>query len=115
MDHRLIESVVEMESAYNPRAVSRTGAMGLMQLMPDLARQYGVRNAFDARENLRAGILHMRALLRKYESDVRLTLAAYNAGEGSVKRYGGVSPFRETLDYVARVLARYRQRVRAET
>ncbi len=111
VDHRLVESLVEMESGFDASAVSSKGAMGLMQLMPDLARQYGVVDPFDPRQNLDAGVKHLRSLLEKYRTDVSRALAAYNAGEGAVARYGGVPPYRETQDYVRRVLYRYRQRV----
>lgn len=111
VDHRLVESLVEMESGFDPGAVSSKGAMGLMQLMPDVARQYGVVDPFDPRQNLDAGVKHLRGLLEKYRADLDRTLAAYNAGEGAVARYGGIPPYRETRDYVRKVLYRYRQRV----
>jgi soluble lytic murein transglycosylase-like protein len=94
---------VRTESNYNPLAVSPKGAMGLMQLMPFVAREYGVRDPFDAEENLVAGLMHLKGLLRRY--DRSRALAAYNAGEGAVSRYGGVPPYRETRNYVQRILA----------
>ncbi len=111
VDHRLVESLVEMESGFNPRAVSRKGAMGLMQLMPEVAREYGVETPFDPWQNLDAGVRHLRGLLKKYDGDLERTLAAYNAGEGAVRRYNGIPPYAETQNYVRRVLYRYRQRV----
>lgn len=111
VDHRLVESLVEMESGFDPRAVSRKGAMGLMQLMPEVAREYGVTDPFDPWQNLDAGVRHLRSLLLRYDADVRLALAAYNAGAGAVEHHGGIPPFAETRDYVQRVLYRYRQRL----
>jgi hypothetical protein len=104
VDAALVRAVVETESAFEPRARSRKGAMGLMQLMPQTARQYAVPDPYDPPANLEAGIRHLKALLDRY--DVRLALAAYNAGEATVRRHGGVPPYRETRDYVDRVLRR---------
>ncbi len=103
VDARLIHAVISVESAYRPRARSRKGARGLMQLMPATARQYGVRNAYHVPANIDAGVRHLRALLDRFA--VREALAAYNAGEAAVRRFGGVPPFRETRAYVERVLA----------
>lgn len=111
VDHRLVESLVEMESGFDPGAVSRKGAMGLMQLMPEVARIYGVVDPFDPWENLDAGVRHLRSLLLQYDADVGLALAAYNAGPGAVERHGGIPPYDETREYVQRVLYRYRQRI----
>jgi soluble lytic murein transglycosylase-like protein len=104
VDPRLVQAVIEVESASQPRAVSAKGAMGLMQLMPETARAYGVANPFDPTANIAAGTKHLRVLLDRYS--LSLALAAYNAGAGAVERYGGVPPFPETRDYVARVMAR---------
>ncbi len=104
VDPELVAAVIAVESASRPRAVSAKGAMGLMQLMPGTAREYGVTNPFDPRANIEAGTKHLKALLDRY--DLSRALAAYNAGEGAVERYGGVPPFPETRDYVARVMAR---------
>lgn len=111
VDHRLVESLIEMESSFNARAVSRAGAMGLMQLMPAVARRYGVRDPFDPAQNVDAGVRHLRVLLLRYGGDIERALAAYNAGAGAVDRFNGVPPYPETRQYVLRVLYRYRQRV----
>lgn len=102
VDARLVHAVITVESAYQPRARSPKGARGLMQLMPATARQYGVRNAYNPAANLDAGIKHLRSLLDRFE--LKLAIAAYNAGEGSVLKFGGIPPYRETRDYVAKVL-----------
>ena len=103
VDARLIHAVISVESAYRPRARSRKGARGLMQLMPATARQYGVRNAYHANANLDAGVRHLKMLLDRFA--LRDDIAAYNAGEAAVRRFGGVPPFRETRNYVERVLS----------
>lgn len=100
----LIRAVIRVESAFNPRAVSRKGAQGLMQLMPETAAVLGVRNAFDPRENIDGGVRHLRGLLERF-GDLQLALAAYNAGEQAVLTHGGIPPYPETRDYVTRVLA----------
>jgi soluble lytic murein transglycosylase-like protein len=102
VDVRLVRAVVQVESAYRPNARSRKGAKGLMQLMPQTARQYAVTNPYDPASNLDAGVKHLKSLLERFE--LRLALAAYNAGEAAVRRFGGIPPFQETRDYVRQVL-----------
>ena len=104
IDARLVHAVIEQESNYQARARSKKGARGLMQLMPATARQYGVRNAFDPKANLEAGVRHLKDLLSRLE--LPTALAAYNAGEATVRRYGGLPPFPETQNYVRRILQR---------
>ena len=100
----LVRAVIQVESAFNPRALSSKGAMGLMQLMPATARQFGVSDAFDPNENVRAGVAYLKQLLDRYSGNERLALAAYNAGPGAVDRFGqSVPPFAETRDYVKRI------------
>jgi hypothetical protein len=101
----LAQAVVEVESNYQPRAVSPKGAMGLMQLMPDLAKEYALVDPFDPEQNLAAGLKHLKGLLDRFPGNVSTALAAYNAGEGAVERYGGIPPYSETRDYVQRVMA----------
>jgi len=101
----LIKSVALVESGFDPGALSPKGAQGLMQLMPGTAAQYGVRDAFDPRENLRAGARHLRSLLDEFDGDLTLALAAYNAGSGAVRRHGGVPAYPETRAYVRKVRA----------
>ena len=104
VDARLVHAVIEQESNYEARARSRKGARGLMQLMPDTARQYGVRNSYDPQANLEAGIRHLKDLMSRLE--LPTALAAYNAGEATVKRYGGLPPYPETQTYVRNILSR---------
>jgi soluble lytic murein transglycosylase len=103
VDARLVRAIVEVESSYRPEARSPRGAMGLMQLMPPTAREYRLRDPYDPESNLEAGVRHLRSLLDRFE--VSLALAAYNAGEGAVRRFGGIPPFPETRAYVRRVLS----------
>lgn len=107
LDPKLVKSVVLIESAFNPAAVSPKGARGLMQLMPETAVRYGVRNMFDPIENLAGGSQHLAYLLGLYGGDITRALAAYNAGEAAVARYGGVPPYDETRVYVSKGLAAY--------
>jgi soluble lytic murein transglycosylase-like protein len=105
----LVRAVIVVESAFNPNAVSNRGAVGLMQLRPATARRYGVANAFDPQQNIRAGVQYLRDLLTRYGDNLELTLAAYNAGEDAVERYGhSIPPFAETRHYVPTVLRIYR-------
>jgi soluble lytic murein transglycosylase-like protein len=103
VDEPLVHAVIEVESKYNPKAVSRAGAMGLMQLMPKTANRFSVADAFDPVQNVDAGVRYLKELLERYSGQVRLALAAYNAGEEAVERHGGIPPYRETIDYVRRV------------
>jgi soluble lytic murein transglycosylase-like protein len=107
VDPNLVRAVVKVESNFNSNAVSRKGAMGLMQLMPSTARLLKVRNPFDPEQNVDAGVRHLKSLLESYGGDVNLTLAAYNAGEGAVARSAGVPRFAETRDYVRRITNLY--------
>src|SRR5216683_6180924 len=101
---RLIWAVIRVESGFDHRAVSRTGARGLMQLMPETAAILGVRDSFDPMENINGGVRHLRGLLDRFGNDLPLVLAAYNAGEGAVNTYRGIPPYPETQSYVQRVL-----------
>jgi hypothetical protein len=103
---RLVAAIVAVESEFNPRAVSRRGAQGLMQLMPATAASVDVQDTFDARENIEGGVRHLRTLMDRYQNDLPLVLAAYNAGDRAVLAYGGVPPYPETRRYVIRVLRR---------
>jgi soluble lytic murein transglycosylase-like protein len=103
VDPVLIRSVMQAESAFNPIAVSRAGALGLMQLMPELAEEFGVKDPFDPRENIMAGARQLRRLLDMHGGNVTLAVASYNAGATNVARYGGIPPFEETQTYVQRV------------
>src|SRR5208282_4817646 len=107
VDPSLVRSVVKVESNFNPNAVSRKGAMGLMQLMPSTARQLKVRNPFDPEQNVDAGVRHLKQLLESYDGDIKLTLAAYNAGAGAVARSSGVPAYAETQNYVRRITNLY--------
>ena len=107
VDPRLVEAVVRVESAGDPGAVSPKGALGLMQLMPARAAALGVQDAFDPAANLDGGVRHLRDLLARYDGNLSLALAAYNAGEAAVRAHGGIPPFPETRAYVRKVLALY--------
>jgi hypothetical protein len=104
LDVDLIKAVIRVESGFNSRAVSPKGARGLMQLMPGTASMLGVRDSFDPRQNIDGGVRHLRGLIDRFGSDLKLALAAYNAGEQAVVNHGGVPPYRETRDYVTRIL-----------
>jgi soluble lytic murein transglycosylase-like protein len=107
VDTSLIRAVIKVESDFNAAARSPKGAMGLMQLMPDTARLYNTIDAYDAGENIDAGVRHLRHLLNYFEGELRLVLAAYNAGIGAVERYRGIPPYPETRRYVTRVMGFY--------
>jgi soluble lytic murein transglycosylase-like protein len=110
LDQALLRAMIATESGFDPHAVSHKGAVGLMQLMPETARRYGVRDPYDPAENIRGGSKYLRDLMRKFNNDLSLTLAAYNAGEDAVIQHGNrIPPYRETLQYVPRVLTLYRQ------
>jgi len=106
VDEKLIEHLIAVESNFNPRAVSRRQASGLMQLLPQTAARYSVANIFDPAQNIDAGTRYLKELLDRYRGDLKLALAAYNAGPEMVERYSGVPPFRETQNYVRQILAR---------
>jgi len=107
VDPTFVRAVIQVESDFNPRCLSNKGARGLMQLMPETARQYGVRNMFDPEENIRGGVHNLADLLKRYGGDLNRVLAAYNAGEGAVSKYGGIPPYEETMTYVKRALTVY--------
>jgi hypothetical protein len=106
LDPDLVQAVVAVESGFRPDAVSPKGAQGLMQLMPATARALGVMDSFDPASNLDGGTRYLRALIQRYDGDLKRALAAYNAGEGAVARHGGVPPYPETMAYVRKVLQR---------
>jgi len=101
----LVRALIQVESRFRPTARSRKGAMGLMQLMPSTAREYNVHNPFEPKANIEAGIKHLKTLIDRFGSSVELALAAYNAGPGAVEKFNGVPPYRETRNYVTRILA----------
>jgi soluble lytic murein transglycosylase-like protein len=107
LDPRLVDALVRVESDYDPQAVSRRGAMGLMQLMPETARRLSVEDPFDPEDNVRGGTRELSRLVERYAGNLQLALAAYNAGEGAVAQYKGVPPYSETRSYVARILSLY--------
>lgn len=109
VDASLVKAVIHAESAFNPHAKSPKGAMGLMQLMPMTARELGVQNAYDPNQNILGGTKYLSRLLQKYSGDLKLGLAAYNAGPEAVAEYGGVPPYSETRTYVARVLRLFKE------
>jgi len=112
LDENLVRAVIKAESDFDPRAVSSKGALGLMQLLPETAREMDVGNPLNAEENIRGGSRYLRQMLDQFQGDLTLALAAYNAGPGAVRRHGGIPPYRETRIYVDRVLKyfeRYRQ------
>lgn len=108
VDPKLVHAVIRAESGYNPRAVSSKGARGLMQLMPQTARELGVADSFDPASNIAGGTRYLRSLLDRFQGSLELALAGYNAGPEAVRRFGGIPPFSETRKYVQRVLRDYR-------
>ena len=103
VDEAIVRAIIHAESAYNPNALSRAGAQGLMQLMPATARRFGVSNAFDAKQNIQGGVQYLAWLLKRFNNNLTLAAAGYNAGEGAVDKYNGVPPYSETQRYVQRV------------
>jgi soluble lytic murein transglycosylase-like protein len=114
VDAALVSAVIKAESDYNPRTVSHKGARGLMQLMPATAARFGVTNSFDPRENIFAGTRYLRWLLKTFDGDADLAVAAYNAGEGNVWKYKGVPPFRETVNYIHRIAKQIHKAIESE-
>jgi soluble lytic murein transglycosylase-like protein len=110
VDKALVHAVISAESGYNPMAISRAGARGLMQLMPDTARRYSVKNIMDPTDNIHGGVRYLKDLLVMFNGNIELAVAAYNAGENAVMKYGNkIPPYAETMHYVPKVLAFYRR------
>ncbi len=114
VDSDFIKAIIKQESGFNPNATSKKGAMGLMQLMPSTAKSLGVKDAYNPWENIEGGVKHIRGLLDKYSNNQELALAAYNAGEGAVKKYGGIPPYKETQNYVKSIMGAYTKVKEAE-
>ena len=108
IDPQLVDAIIKVESEYNPRAVSSKGAMGLMQLIPETAQRFGVANPFDPQDNIQGGVSYLKYLLDLFGGDLPRSLAAYNAGEGAVQRWGGIPSYPETKDYVRKVTHIYK-------
>ena len=107
LDEDFVKAVINQESGFNPKATSKCGAMGLMQLMPSTAQGLGVKNAYDAEQNIEGGTKYLKGLMDRFGNDKSLALAAYNAGPNAVKKYGGIPPYTETQNYVKCVLSKY--------
>lgn len=107
LDENFVKAVINQESGFNPNATSKCGAMGLMQLMPSTAEGLGVKNAYDAEQNIEGGTKYLKGLMDRFNNDKSLALAAYNAGPNAVKKYGGIPPYAETQNYVKNILSKY--------
>ena len=107
VEHTLIHSIIRAESNYDRFAISSKGALGLMQLMPSTAIQYGVKNVFDPRENIEGGVRYLKDLIKLYNGKTDLVLAAYNAGQEAVRKFNGIPPYRETRDYISKIMKRF--------